>query len=159
MAVDRAVLDAAVREHMRAERDRDMDALRVQLHEDVDYFIKSPAVVGDPTPHGHFIGRETYISMWERLYTIFSSYDIEIEDTVLDPERGHALVRLQITAVPVAEWRGLPAGQAVRWWPAAVCAFDEDGRMLSETVYGSFPPTMDGYDRMREYARTGQPAG
>ena len=151
MGVDRKTLEDAVLEHMRAERERDMDALREQLHEDVDYVIKTPAHPDDPTPHGHFVGAETYIAMWERLYRIFSTYDIEIEDVVVNTERAQAFVRLKITAVPVEEWNGLPAGEPICWWPSAICEFDENGHMLSETVYGSFPPIMDGYRRVREY--------
>jgi hypothetical protein len=144
-------LETAVAEHMRAERERDLDFLGEQLVPDVEYVIKTVSNPDDPTPYGTFIGAETYLNMWRRLYTIFASYEIEIEDTVLDPSRGLAFVRLQVTAVPVREWNGLPAGRPVRWWPAAVCAFDDDGRMLSETVYGSFPPIMDGYRRALEY--------
>ena len=151
MPITRSQLEAAVLEHMRAERERDMDALREQLDENVDYLIRTPAHAEDPTPHGHFSGSETYVSMWERLYTIFSSYEIEIEDIALDTERGQAFVRLCITAVPQVEWNGIPAGEPIQWWPAAVCVFDDDGHMLSETVYGSFPPIMDGYRRVQQY--------
>jgi SnoaL-like domain len=151
VALTRSQLEAAVYEHMRAERERDMDALREQLDEDVEYLIKTPAHPDDPTPHGHFAGSETYIGMWERLYTIFATYEIEIDDIVLDTERGQAFVMLQITAVPGAEWNGLPAGEPIRWYPAAVCVFDDDGHMLSETVYGSFPPIMDGYRRVQAF--------
>ena len=62
-----------------------------------------------------------------------------------------SFVMLQITAVPVAEWNGLPAGEPIRWFPSAVCVFDDNGHMLSETVYGSFPPIMDGYRRVQEF--------
>ena len=149
--VDEKVLRDAVHEHMRAESERDMDALRAQLHHDVDYLIRTPAHPEDPTPHGHFVGSETYISMWERLYTIFDPYAIEVLDLFVDPAQGRAFIQLQITATPLAPWRGLPAGEPVRWWPSAVCVFDEDGHMLSETVFGSFPPTMDGYERALAY--------
>jgi hypothetical protein len=149
--VDEQVLRDAVLEHMRAECERDMDALRVQLHEEVDYLIRTPAHPEDPTPHGHFVGSETYIAMWERLYTIFEQYDIEVLDLFVDPAQGRAFIQLQITATPFEAWRGLPAGEPVRWWPSAICVFDPDGHMLSETVFGSFPPIMDGYERALAY--------
>lgn len=151
MALTRDQLEHAVSEHMRAERERDLDFLKEQLDDDVEYIIKTVAHPEDPTPYGEFVGSETYLNMWRRLYTIFSSYEIEVEDTILDPERGQAFVRLQVTALPVADWNGMPAGQPVRWWPSAVCVFDDDGHMLSETVWGSFPPIMDGYRRALDY--------
>lgn len=149
--LDRTMLEEAVMDHMRFERDRALDDLRDQLRDDVDYVIKTPAHPEDPTPYGHFIGADTYIDMWERLYKIFETYDIEVQDVVVDAERGRAFVQLQVTAVPFEEWNGLPAGEPIRWWPAAIVEFDESGKMLRETVYGSFPPIMEGYKRMREY--------
>jgi hypothetical protein len=150
-AVDEKVLRDAVLEHMRAEAERDMDALRQQLDENVDYLIRTPAHPDDPTPHGHFVGKETYIAMWERLYRIFERYEIAVLDLFVDPRHGRAFIELQITATPFEEWLGLPAGQPVRWWPSAICTFDQAGRMLSETVFGSFPPIMDGYARAVTY--------
>jgi hypothetical protein len=143
----------AVQEHMRAESERDMGFLRHQLVEDVDYDIRTMAHPDDPTPYGHFTGSETYISMWDRLHEIFSSYAIEIEDTIVLEERSAAFVRLQITAVPREEWNGLPAGEPVRWWPVAICDFDDNGNMTRETVWGSAPPFLAGYQRMLEFHR------
>jgi hypothetical protein len=105
----------------------------------------------DPTPYGQFTGSETYVSMWERLHEIFSSYTIEIEDVIVLPERSAAFVRLEITAVPIEDWNGLPAGEPVRWWPAAICEFDDDANMTRETVWGSAPPFLAGYERMRAF--------
>ena len=151
MPLTREQLEHAVWEHMRAESERDMDFLRHQLVEDVDYIIKTPAHPDDPTPYGHFVGSETYVAMWERLHTVFSSYEIEIEDVIVLPERSAAFVRLEITAVPIEEWNGLPAGEPVRWWPAAICEFDENANMTRETVWGSMPPFLAGYARMLEF--------
>lgn len=151
MAITRDELEAAVREHMVAEAVRDLDRLRGTLDEDVEYVIRTPAYPDDPTPYGHFTGADTYIAMWEHLYELFETYEIELLDVAADPERGEAFCRLQITATPKEEWYGLPAGKPIRWWPAAVCAFDDSGTMLSETVFGSFPPILAGFDRMKAY--------
>lgn len=157
MALTREQILEAVSEHMRAESERDMDFLRHQLLEEVDYVIKTPAHPDDPTPYGHFVGSETYIGMWDRLHEVFSSYAIEIEDTIVLEERQAAFVRLKITAVPVEDWNGLPAGEPICWWPAAICEFTDDGHMLRETVWGSMPPFLAGYQRMQEFhaERTG----
>ena len=40
----------------------------------------------------------------------------------------------------------------ISWWPAAICEFAEDGRMIRETVFGSLPPFLEGYRRMTEFA-------
>jgi len=153
VALRREQIEDAVREHMRAESERDMGFLRHQLVEDVDYDIRTMSHPDDPTPYGHFRGSETYIGMWDALHEIFSSYTIEIEDTIVLEERSAAFVRLQITAVPYEEWNGLPAGEPVRWWPCAICEFDDNSEMTRETVWGSAPPFLAGYQRMLEYQR------
>jgi hypothetical protein len=151
MPLSAAAIRAAVDEHMRAESERDMGFLRHQLVDDVDYVIKSPCHPNDPTPYGHFVGSATYIDMWDRLHEIFSRYAIEIEDTIVLEERQAAFVRLRITATPREEWNGLPAGEPVCWFPAAICEFDDRGHMTRETVWGSLPPILAGYGRTREF--------
>ena len=154
MELTREALEAAIREHVDAEATRDLETLRSTLDDDVAYEIKT---VGNPNlgeVYGTFMGADTYIAMWERLYTIFASYEIEIEDVLGLPELQAGLVRIQATATPFEEWRGLPAGEPVRWWAAALCFFDEGGRMTRETVYGSFPPIMDGYDKLLEQSQS-----
>jgi hypothetical protein len=151
VALTREQLEEAVWEHMRAESERDMDFLRHQLVEDVDYDIRTMSHPDDPTPYGHFTGSETYVSMWENLHTIFSSYKIEIEDVIVLTERSAAFVRLEITAVPIRDWNGLPAGEPVRWWPCAICEFDDNANMTRETVWGSAPPFLAGYQRMQAF--------
>ena len=151
MPLTRDEILEAVNEHMRAESERDMGFLRHQLEEDVDYVIKSPCHPDDPTPFGHFVGSETYISMWDALHEIFSRYAIEIEDTIVLEERQAAFVRLRITATPKEDWNGLPAGEPICWFPAAICEFTDDGHMLRETVWGSLPPTLAGYHRTQAF--------
>lgn len=138
----------AVQEHMRAEQQQDFDFLDHQLDEHVDYRLNTVWHPDDPTPYGgHFQGTETYLELWRAVYRNFASYEIEIEDMVIQAERGLAFVQLQVTAVPNQDWYGFPAGQPVRWRSAALCQFDDDGHMLAENAYGSFPPIMEGYRR------------
>lgn len=158
MPLSRDEILEAVGEHMRAESERDMGFLRHQLTDDVDYVIKAPCHPGDPTPYGHFVGSDTYIDMWDRLHEIFSQYAIEIEDTIVLEERQAAFVRLRITAVPVEEWNGLPAGEPICWFPAAICEFSDDGHMTRETVWGSLPPTLAGVARTKAFHAERGPA-
>ena len=60
-------------------------------------------------------------------------------------------MRLSITAVPYEDWNGLPAGEPVSWFPCAICEFAEDGSMTRETVWGSMPPFLAGYERMKQF--------
>jgi predicted ester cyclase len=146
----------AVTEHMRAEQEQDWEFLTDQLDDDVEYALNTVWSPEDPEPYGgHFVGTKTYLELWHAVYRNFESYDIEIEDVVIEVERRMAFVRLQVTAVPKQEWYGLPAGRPVRWRSAAICVFDEDGHMLSENAYGSFPPIMEGYRRAVEYTGAG----
>lgn len=152
MALTAEELEAAVREHVRAEESRDLDAIRATLDEDVEYVIRTPACSDDPEPYGLFGGADVYLAMWERLYETFAVYDIELLDVVVNVERRQTFITLHNTAVPANDWNGIPAGQRISWWPAAICEFAEDGRMIRETVFGSLPPFLEGYRRMTEFA-------
>ncbi|HJQ94248.1 MAG TPA: nuclear transport factor 2 family protein [Acidimicrobiia bacterium] len=143
---------AAVREHVSAESMFDLERLRATLVEDVRYEIMAPRYPDDPTPYGIFTGADTYLDMWRNLRDTFSSYEIDIEEVVPSPESNQALVIINATATPRRDWRDLKAGMPMRWWAAAVIRFNQSGEMLSETVYGSLPPTMAGLDRMMEFA-------
>ena len=153
--VDRKVLEDAVRAHMRAEAEFDMESLRNSLCPDVDYHLLSPFCLDDPDVFGHMHGPDEYIAMWEQLNASFV-YDIQIEHLSLDPETACATVFLQVTVVPKQDWHGIPAGQQMRWWTAARCVFDPNGLMREETVYGSFPPALVGYERMVAFAQAKQ---
>ena len=89
--------------------------------------------------------------MWKRLFQIFVSYKIEIDDLQIDESCLRAWVRIKATAIPREDFNGLPKGKPMNWWSAAQCDFDHEGRMVKETVYGSFPPVMAGYNRMKEF--------
>ena len=151
MALTRQKIEQMVREHVRAEGEQDYDALRATLLKDVEYEIKTPAYPDDPTPYGHFTGDDTYIAMWRRLFEIFVSYDIVVEDVLVDEPGKKAWVTIKATAVPREDFHGLPKGKSMTWWSAAMCFFDDEGRMTKETVYGSFPPVMAGFLRMKEF--------
>lgn len=144
-------LEGTVREHIRAESAFDLAALRDTLHDHVAYELKVPRYPDDPEPYGCFEGADVYLDMWRYLHEVFSSYDIDLEGVTVNPERGLVWVQIKATAVPVQEWHGLPAGKPLQWFAAAACTFDDDALMTRETVYGSFPPTLLGYLRMREF--------
>jgi hypothetical protein len=151
MPLTRDQLEAAVREHVRAEAAYDQPGLRATLHEDVEYRIKAPVYPDDPTPYGHFSGAETYLAMWDRLHEIFERYDLELEHLSVVPETNQAWIVTRAEAVPRAGWFDLPAGKPMHWWAAAICDFDDNGHMTRETVYGSLPPQLAGWDRMKAF--------
>jgi hypothetical protein len=149
----REQIEQAVRIHVEAESISDMVALRETLRPDVDYRLMTPRYDSDPTPHGRFTGADTYIDMWQSLHEVFETYAIRLERLTADVDNQCAWLTIRADAVPYAEWRGLPAGKPITWWAAAICSFDEDGAMTAEEVFGSMPPTLAGYDRMKEHLR------
>ena len=151
MPVTRKQLEHIMREHVRSEGEQDYEVLRGTLHPDVEYEVKAPSYPDDPSPYGKFQSADVYIEMWKRLYRMFASYKIEVEDLQIDDSCKRAWVRIKATAIPHEEWNGLPRGKPMCWWSAAQCDFDDEGRMTKETVYGSFPPVMAGYLRMKEF--------
>ena len=151
MPLSREQLQAAIQEHIRAENAKDYDALRLTIHEDVQYLLKAPSCPDDPNPFGLFIGADVYIQMWEGLYEIFESYDIDIEQLQIDETRGTVWMSLTSTVVPKLDWHGLPKGKRVSWGAVCLCEFGDDGRMTKEVVYGSFPPMMKGYQRIKDF--------
>ncbi len=151
MPVSRKELERIMREHVRSEGEQDYDVLRGTLHHNVEYEVKAPCYPDDPNPYGLFKGADVYIEMWKRLFQIFVSYKIEIDDLQIDDSCLRAWVRIKATAIPREDFNGLPKGKPMNWWSAAQCDFDHEGRMVKETVYGSFPPVMAGYNRMKEF--------
>lgn len=153
MPLTREQIEEVVRAHVHAESVSDMEALRRTLHPDVDYRLMTPRYDSDPTPHGRYSGADTYIGMWDALHEVFETYAIEIERLTPDVDNQCAWLTIRADAVPRDEWRGLPAGKTITWWSAAICFFDENGEMTAEEVFGSMPPTLAGYDRMKEHLR------
>ena len=149
--LDRVKLEQVVREHIRTEGVQDLEGLRNTLHENVEYGIKAPAYPDDPTPYGSFRGAETYLDMWRNLHKIFSSYEIELQKVHIPEGTNEAWLTIQATAVPREDYHGLPKNKPMCWWAAAICEFDDDFRMTRETVYGSFPPTVAGWLRMKAF--------
>jgi hypothetical protein len=144
-----------VTEHMRAEQEQDIAFLSQQLDEDVAYALSTVSSPDDPSPYGGYLsGQGTYLDLWRALYRTFRSYNIEIVEILPMVEHKKAFVRLQVTVVPNEEWYGLPAGRPIRWNSAALLQFDDEGHMLAETAYGSFPAIMEGYHRAREFHAT-----
>ncbi len=152
MALTAARIIDEVTEHMRAEQEQDIDFLSHQLDEDVAYALTTVSSPDDPSPYGgYFSGQGTYLDLWRAMYQTFESYDIEIVEILPIVEQKKAFVRVQVTVVPHQDWYGLPAGRPIRWNSAAMLEFDDEGHMLAETAYGSFPAILEGYRRTREF--------
>lgn len=144
-------LRAAVTEHFEAEAGRDVDAVVATVADDVEYHVKSPHYPGDPVPFGVTASAAGVRKLWEDLYGLFSRYQIDIDDILTWPERNQALALVTITATPAAAFEGLPAGKPFRYSVAALCDYDDNGKMTREVVYGNMAIVTWGIRRMHEF--------
>lgn len=144
-------LKEAVIEHFVAENSRDVDAIVDTVADDVEYHVKSPHYPDDPVPFGVTASAEGVRRLWEDIYRTFSAYDIAIDDVLTWPERQQALALVTITATPAQEFEGLPARKPVRYSVAALCDYDDRGKMTRETVYGNMAIVTWGIRRMHEF--------
>ena len=144
-------LREAVMVHFEAEASRDVDAVVDTVADDVEYHVKSPHYPDDPVPFGVTASAEGVRRLWEDLYRIFSDYRIAIDDVLTWPERNQALALVTITATPAEDFQGLPAGHPIRYSVAALCAYDDSGKMTRETVYGNMAIVSWGIARMHEF--------
>jgi hypothetical protein len=144
-------LRAAVEEHFRAENSRSVDAIIDTVTEDIEYHVKSPRYLDDTAPFGVTASAAGVRKLWTDLYETFSSYDITLDDVLTWPERNQALALVTIVATPAREFEGLPAGKPISYSVAALCDYDDAGKMTRETVYGNFAIVSWGIRRMREF--------
>ncbi len=147
-------LREAVVAHFVAENSRDVDAIVDTVAETVEYHVKSPHYPDDPVPFGVTASAAGVRKLWVDLYETFSSYQIDIDDVLTWPERQQALALVTITATPARSFEGLPAGRPFRYSVAALCDYDDTGKMTRETVYGNMAIVTWGIRRMHEFLAT-----
>ena len=58
---------------------------------------------------------------------------------------------MRVTLVPAEDFEGLPAGKPFRSYSAAILDFDDDGKLVRETIYGSLGQVLTCSRRMREF--------
>lgn len=146
-------LRAACVEHFIAENNRSVDEIISTVDDDVEYHVMSPRYPDDPEPFGVTAGAEAVRQMWVNLYEMFNPYIIEWDENewMVDSAKGQVFARVRITATPVNEFEGLPAGKPVQYNVAALCDFNDEGKMTRETVYGNLAIVIWGIRRMREF--------
>lgn len=146
-------------EHFEAENHRSVDEIIATVDDEVEYHVMSPRYPDDPKPFGVTAGAEAVRQMWVNLYRMFDPYVIEWDekDWMVDPARSQVFARVRITATPVQDFEGLPAGKPVQYNVAALCDFNSEGRMTRETVYGNLAIVFWGIKRMREFLAAGGP--
>jgi steroid delta-isomerase-like uncharacterized protein len=145
-------------EHFVAENSRDVQAIVDTVADEVEYHVKSPSYPDDHEPFGVTSGADGVRHLWENMYETFTDYQIVLDDVLAWPERNQALALVTITATPKEEFEGLPAGRPFRYSVAALCDYDEDGKMTRETVYGNMAIVLWGIRRMRAFLDSEQTA-
>lgn len=147
-------LKDALKEHFDAEARRDIPGILDTVTDDIEYHVIGPYYPDDPVKKTATAqGREAVRRLWETYYSKFLSYQIECpeEEMLVWPERGLVFAQVRITATPAVDFEGFPAGKPFRYRTGALCAFDDNGKMTSETVYGSLGQVLVDFRRMREF--------
>ena len=153
-------LRRACAEHFEAENHRSVDEIIATVDDGVEYHVMAPRYPEDREPFGVTAGAQAVRRMWTDLYAMFDPYVIEWDegDWMVDASRGQVFARVRITATPVADFEGLPAGRPVQYDVAALCDFNAEGKMTRETVYGNLAIVFWGIRRMREFLKSGSAA-
>ena len=144
-------------EHFVAENNRSVEEIIATVDEDVEYHVMSPGYPDDPEPFGVTSGEAAVRQMWVNLYSMFDPYQIEWDESewMVDAAKGQVFARVMITATPLQNFEGLPAGKPFRYRVAALCDFNQEGRMTRETIYGNLAIVFWGINRMREFLAVG----
>lgn len=144
-------------EHFEAENHRSVEEIIATVDEDVEYHVMAPRYPDDPQPFGVTAGAEAVRQMWVNLYRMFDPYVIEWDENewLVDAAKGQVFARVRITATPLNDFEGLPAGKPVQYNVAALCDFNDQGRMTRETIYGNLAIVLWGINRMREFLKAG----
>ena len=149
-----AQLKKHLQDHFDAERQRAVDRIVDTISEDAEYHVVGPHYPDDPVrKKATAEGREAVRELWINYFSKFSSYDIECseEDMLALPERNMVWAQVRITATPAVDFEGFPAGKPFCYRTAALCHFDDNGRLTNETVYGSLGQVLMDFRRMREF--------
>jgi hypothetical protein len=155
-----AQLKRHLQDHFDAERARDVDWIVDTISEHAEYYVVGPHYPDDPVrKKATAEGREAVRQLWINYFSKFSSYDIQCreEDMLAFPERNIVWAQVSITATPAQDFEGFPAGKPFCYRTAALCHFDDDGKLTKETVYGSLGQVLMDFRRMRDFlAERGQ---
>lgn len=148
-------LKAAAKKHFDAEDARDLDLIVETVSEDVEYLVREPYYPDDDQAITRRFGQGAVRDLWSGYYDRFDSIKIECleEEMVAFPERGLVFCHVKILATPNQDFFGFPAGKAIRSMVGAMCQFNDEGKMTSETVYGDMGAVLNGVARMREYLK------
>ena len=149
-----AQLKKALKEHFDAEAARDVPWIVDTVTDDCEYHVIGPYYPDDPVrKKAAAQGREAVRQLWINYFSNFSSYQIVCPEEEMFPIAGTNLIfaRVSITATPVNEMDGFPAGKPFCYRTGALCEFDDQGKMTMETVFGSLGQVLMDFRRMREF--------
>ena len=154
-----AQLKAAAKEHFAAEEARDVEWIGRTVAENVEYIVLEPGYSDDPlrapgAAEGNTTGRQAVKDLWTNYYEIFHNHRIlcRDEDMYVIPDRNLVFCNVRITATPTQDFEGFPANKEFSYTVGALCAYNDEGKMTRETVYGSMGRVLMGLRRMREWA-------
>lgn len=151
----------ATQEHFEAEAQLDVDWVCSTVTEHASYEVVAPFYADDPLRKGVSTeGRQAVRELWHGALQLFERYEIRCDehDMIIIPERSMVFAQVHISVTPKEPFEGFPAGRAISYKVGALCRFDDDGKLASETVFGSMPTVLMGLRRMREFLARQQPA-
>ncbi len=146
-------LKAIAKQHFDAEDARNVEAISETVADDVEYLVAEPWYPDDPLVGPRISGRQAVRDLWTGYYEKFDEIKIECneDEMVAFPERNLVFCHVRITATPNEEFEGFPAGKPFCSQVGAMCAYNDAGEMISETVYGDIGKVLGGLRRMREF--------
>ncbi len=150
-------LKKATLEHFEAEAQLDVDWVCDTVSEHAEYEVVAPFYADDPQRKGISTeGKAAVRELWQGALERFSTYAIECrEDEILIiPERNTVFAQVRISVTPANDFEGFPAGKPLSYKTGALCVFDDTGKLIKETVFGSMPTVLLGLRRMRDFLQT-----
>lgn len=152
-------LKMAAKNHFDAEEARDIDWIARTVTEDVYYLVASPWYPDDPAAaESRISGRQAVCDLWEGYFERFNEIQLSapLEKMIAFPDKNLVFCHLDIRATPIDDFEGFPGGKPWCSEVAALCVFNDDSVMISETVYGDVGKVMLGLGRMREFLQEGE---
>ena len=147
-------LKKALKEHFDAEAARDVQWICDTVTQDAEYHVIGPYYPDDPVKKKATAqGREAVRQLWINYFENFAEYAIECPESEMFPIADTNLIfaRVSITATPSHDFEGFPAGKPFCYRTGALCEFNDEGKLIMETVFGSLGQVLFDFRRMREF--------
>lgn len=147
-------LKKAALEHFEAEAQLDVDWVCDTVSDHAEYEVVAPCYADDPQRKGVSTeGRKAVRELWQGALERFTDYKVDVgeDDLITFPERNMVFAQVRVAVTPREDFEGFPAGKAISYKASAMCHFNDEGKLIKETVFGSIPTILMGLRRMREF--------